>query len=63
MTALVGVGLGVATPSANAKPDLETAKKQVEKFDHLAEQASERYMRNHMDLNLLEESRRFSRGE
>jgi cell wall-associated NlpC family hydrolase len=43
MTALVAVGLGVATPSANAKPDLATAKKQVEKFDHLAEQASERY--------------------
>src|SRR5690606_31003192 len=26
-------------------------------------QASERYMRNHMDLNLLEESKRFPRGE
>jgi choline-sulfatase len=25
--------------------------------------ASERYMRNHMDLNLLEESKRFPRGE
>ena len=25
--------------------------------------ASERYMRNHMDLNVLEESRRFPRGE
>lgn len=42
VTALV-VGLGVATPSATAKPDLETVKKQVEKYDHLAEQASERY--------------------
>ncbi len=26
-------------------------------------QASERYMRNHMDLNVLEESKRFPRGE
>jgi cell wall-associated NlpC family hydrolase len=43
MTALVVVGIGVATPSANAKPDLETVKKQVEKYDHQAEQASERY--------------------
>jgi cell wall-associated NlpC family hydrolase len=42
-TALVAVGIGVATPSASAKPDLETVKKQVEKYDHLAEQASERY--------------------
>jgi choline-sulfatase len=25
--------------------------------------ASERYMRNHMDLNVLEESKRFPRGE
>jgi choline-sulfatase len=25
--------------------------------------ASERYMRNHMDLNVLEESQRFPRGE
>jgi len=43
VTALVGVGLSVATPSATAKPDLETVKKQVEKYEHLAEQASERY--------------------
>ena len=43
MTALVVVGIGVATPSATAKPDLETVKKKVEKYDHLAEQASERY--------------------
>jgi peptidoglycan DL-endopeptidase CwlO len=43
MTALVAVGLGVATPTASAKPDLETVKKKVEKYDHLAEQASERY--------------------
>jgi cell wall-associated NlpC family hydrolase len=42
VSALV-VGFGVATPSATAKPDLETVKKQVEKYDHLAEQASERY--------------------
>jgi cell wall-associated NlpC family hydrolase len=42
VTALV-VGIGVATPSATAKPDLATVKKQVEKYDHLAEQASERY--------------------
>jgi len=41
--ALVGVGLGVATESATAKPDLETAKKLVDKYEHLAEQASERY--------------------
>jgi len=27
------------------------------------QRASERYMRNHMDLNILEESRRFPRGE
>ena len=25
--------------------------------------ASERYMRNHMDLNVLEENKRFPRGE
>ena len=25
--------------------------------------ASERYMRNHMDLNILEETKRFPRGE
>jgi len=43
VTALVGVGLGVATESATAKPDLETAKKLVDKYEHLAEQASERY--------------------
>jgi cell wall-associated NlpC family hydrolase len=43
MTALVVVGIGVATPSATAKPDLQTVKKKVEKYDHLAEQASERY--------------------
>jgi len=42
-TALVAVGIGVVTPSATAKPDLATVKKQVEKYDHLAEQASERY--------------------
>jgi choline-sulfatase len=27
------------------------------------QRASERYMRNHMDLNVLEESKRFPRGE
>jgi choline-sulfatase len=27
------------------------------------QKASERYMRNHMDLNVLEESQRFPRGE
>jgi len=27
------------------------------------QQASERYMRNHMDLNVLEESKRFPHGE
>jgi cell wall-associated NlpC family hydrolase len=43
ITALVGVGLSIATPSASAKPDLETVKKQVAKYDHLAEVASERY--------------------
>ena len=33
-------------------------------WDHQAQHpASERYMRNHMDLNLLEESKRFPRGE
>jgi cell wall-associated NlpC family hydrolase len=37
------LGFGVLTPSATAKPDLETAKSQVEKYQHLAEQASERY--------------------
>jgi cell wall-associated NlpC family hydrolase len=44
LIALVGAGLVVATPSANAKPDLETVKKQVEKYDHEAEQASERFI-------------------
>lgn len=43
ITALAGIGLGVATPTASAEPDLATVKKQVEKYDHLAEQASERY--------------------
>ena len=43
LIALVGAGLIVATPSATAKPDLETVKKQVEKYDHEAEQASERF--------------------
>jgi cell wall-associated NlpC family hydrolase len=43
MTALVAIGIGVAIPTATAKPDLETVKKQVEKYDHQAEQASERY--------------------
>jgi cell wall-associated NlpC family hydrolase len=43
MTALVVVGIGITIPTASAKPDLETVKKQVEKYDHLAEQASERY--------------------
>jgi peptidoglycan DL-endopeptidase CwlO len=43
MIALVGAGLIVATPSATAKPDLETVKKQVEHYDHQAEQASERF--------------------
>lgn len=37
------VAISVVTPSASAKPDLETVKKQVEQLDHLAEQASERY--------------------
>ncbi len=27
------------------------------------QKASERYMRNHMDLNVLEESKRYPRGE
>jgi cell wall-associated NlpC family hydrolase len=43
LIALVGVVLSVATPSASAKPDIETAKKQYEKYEHMAEQASERY--------------------
>jgi cell wall-associated NlpC family hydrolase len=43
MTALVVVGIGVATPTATAKPDLETVKKKVENLDRQAEQASERY--------------------
>jgi cell wall-associated NlpC family hydrolase len=58
MTALVGVGIGVVVPSANAKPDLETAKKQVEKYDHLAEQASERY--NDARFKLAETKTRLS---
>jgi cell wall-associated NlpC family hydrolase len=41
-TTAVVLGVGAA-PSATAKPDIETVKKQVEKYDHLAEQASERY--------------------
>ena len=33
-------------------------------WDHQPLQlASERYMRNHMDLNILEEAQRFPRGE
>ena len=33
-------------------------------WDHQPlQQASERYMRNHMDLNVLEENQRFPRGE
>ena len=33
-------------------------------WDHQPVQhASERYMRNHMDLNVLEEAQRFPRGE
>ena len=43
VTVVVVFGVGVATPTATAKPDLETVKKQVERYDHLAEQASERY--------------------
>jgi cell wall-associated NlpC family hydrolase len=43
IAALVAVGIGVATPTATAKPDLATVKKKVERYDHLAEQASERY--------------------
>jgi cell wall-associated NlpC family hydrolase len=42
LIAAVVFGVGAA-PSATAKPDIETVKKQVEKYDHLAEQASERY--------------------
>ena len=43
VTVVVVFGVGVATPTATAKPDLATVKKQVERYDHLAEQASERY--------------------
>ena len=44
LTALVTVGIGLAaSPTAIAKPDLETVKKQVEKLDQQAEAASERY--------------------
>jgi cell wall-associated NlpC family hydrolase len=43
MAAVVAVGITVATPTASAKPDLETVKKKVEKLDRQAEQASERY--------------------
>ncbi len=43
LTALVTVGIGLAGPQASAKPDLKTVKKQVEKLDHEAEVASERY--------------------
>ena len=33
-------------------------------WDHQPlQKASERYMRNHMDLNILEESKRYPRGE
>ncbi|MGL6209319.1 MAG: choline-sulfatase, partial [Paracoccaceae bacterium] len=33
-------------------------------WDHQPlQKASERYMRNHMDLNVLEDSKRFPRGE
>lgn len=43
LASVLVLGLGVGTPSATAKPDLETVKKQVEKLDHQAEVASERY--------------------
>jgi cell wall-associated NlpC family hydrolase len=43
ITSAVAIGLGVGTPAATAKPDLETVKKQVESLDHQAEVASERY--------------------
>lgn len=44
LTALVTVGIGLAgTQTASAEPDLKTVKKQVEKLDHQAEAASERY--------------------
>jgi cell wall-associated NlpC family hydrolase len=43
LTAMVTVGIGLAVPSASAKPDLKTVKKQVQKLDHQAEAASERY--------------------
>ena len=53
MTALV-MGIGVATPSATAKPDLETVKKKVEKLDRQAEQASERYNDARIELKELQ---------
>ncbi|WP_246004861.1 C40 family peptidase [Nocardioides marmorisolisilvae] len=43
MTALVTVGIGLAAPSADAKPDLKTVKKQVQSLDRQAEAASERF--------------------
>ncbi|MEL6588363.1 MAG: hypothetical protein AAFQ50_17270, partial [Pseudomonadota bacterium] len=32
-------------------------------MDQPLQKASERYMRNHMDLNVVEENQRFPRGE
>jgi len=43
LTALVTIGIGIAAPSATAKPDLKSVKKQVAKLDRQAEAASERF--------------------
>jgi len=43
LTALVTVGIGLAVPSATAKPDLKSVKSKVRLLDHQAEAASERY--------------------
>jgi peptidoglycan DL-endopeptidase CwlO len=58
LTALVTVGIGIAIPSATAKPDLKTVKSRVAKLDHQAEVAAERF--NDAKVKLAETQTRLS---
>lgn len=58
LVSAVAIGVGVGAPTATAKPDLETVKKQVERLDHQAEVASERY--NDAKVKLAETQTRLS---
>ena len=63
-----------STPAANAKPD-GRGQGAIRVYEALRQggyypwdwqplqKASDRYMRNHMDLNVLEETKRYPRGE